>query len=359
MFARLAWTGLLLVALGIVVPRAEAVVVELHDKGQLVHGKLVQLTPQLVVVDQVAGDGTTQRLQFSRDEIAKLSLNVSDDRLAALDPHTPLAYFQYAEELSDFRNDPDARETAIRLYLIAGQLDADRLGDQALNGLISLARTAAEERLLRAMRHLRQVASRTGTAPLSAQRDRALLDSGAVEGLMECIRSLRSGDRRKALEQLARPEVRDALTRIHCELTGDDIQRLAHGECSACIDGRVHCERCGGEGRAESASGRVPCANCRETGLVQCTACRGRDYFTRPSPESLRKLLALELDILSQRAAAGEPASGNRPIRADGYRNWSLAQHKQPRATLLLDWSNVTEFDPRESVYVGNRWTRP
>lgn len=356
MFSRLITTVLAVFLIAsCFVPSARAVIVELHEGGRSVHGRLVQLTPQNLVIDQTGSDGVTTRREFSRQEIARLTLNVSDDRLTALDPQQPEAYFQYAEELFPLREDPDAQLTACRLYLIAGHLNPARFGEPALERLVVLARSAAEERTFRAMLYLLQAEQQKSTRiGLTDSEDPTLLDSPGVEGLLSSLQALRSGARRSALQLLARPDVKEALRRLHGGLTANELEQLAHGECSACLDGRIDCDRCQGKGVALVSGGEVPCPPCRGSGLLQCTACRGHDFFTRPSNEAMRKLLALELEIMRQR----EGKAADRRLPPD-YRNWSHANRSTSPAITLLDWTSITELDPRQSVYLGDRWVRP
>src|SRR5206468_9849498 len=77
-------------------------------------------------------------------------ITVSPERLAALDPSKPQDYREYAEELAEKQRDPEARDTAIRLYAIAAARGDDNLRHSALLGLIALARNPDEERLFRA-----------------------------------------------------------------------------------------------------------------------------------------------------------------------------------------------------------------
>jgi hypothetical protein len=338
---------------------AHAVVVHLEESGRIVYAKLIRITPQQLEIEQRTLEGTTRRLEFSRREIAKLKLHVSDQRLAELDPQQPEPYFKYAEELFAHRDDPDAQQTAIRLYLIAGHLDSDQFGERALSRLIVAARSASEENMFRAMQH-QHLARRQETAAgdVPPRFEAPFLESKPVDQALLCLRSLRSGDRRRALGQLAQVEVRHALNRFHGELNAAQMQQLAYGQCEACIDGRTDCRRCQGSGEIMTAGGKLPCATCQASGLISCTTCRGRDFFTRPADEALRKLLALELQILQAREQLAKGLAEQEPA-TESYRDWVQAQRSADPAILELDWSNVTQIDPSQSVYVGDRWVKP
>ena len=77
-----------------------------------------------------------------------------DHRLSALDPAEPLAYFELAEEVADQARDESEQGLAIRLFALAGILDADRLGASACLGLLQVIDDPVRRRRLEAVLEL-------------------------------------------------------------------------------------------------------------------------------------------------------------------------------------------------------------
>src|SRR5205085_4813507 len=95
----------------------------------------------------------------------------------------------YAEELRARRRDPEARDMALRLYLISASLDREHLGRAGLLGMISLARSPDEERKFRAALHLIDP-----RAPLAVHAAAAPAgDTAAPQELLRALRLLRTG----------------------------------------------------------------------------------------------------------------------------------------------------------------------
>src|SRR6266436_3665046 len=115
---------------------ASAVVVLPKGSNTPVMGYLVRHDERMVIVRQPLADGKSRELRFSLEQIDELIITVSAERLAALDPAKPSAYLEYAEELAEKQRDPEARETAIRLYASCATRGDDRLRHSALVGLI-------------------------------------------------------------------------------------------------------------------------------------------------------------------------------------------------------------------------------
>ena len=91
-------------------------------------------------------------------ELSKIDIiyQIDVERLKKLDKNDPKAYYDYAEELADkkWKDDPEARDMARRLFLIAAYLDPRQFGRSALLSMIPLAGTEAEARRCRAMAFL-------------------------------------------------------------------------------------------------------------------------------------------------------------------------------------------------------------
>ena len=137
-------------ALALFVRTLQAVVVLPKGAKQPIMGYLVRQDDHSIVIRQELPGGKSRESSFLRKDLDELIFTVSPERLAALDPSKPAAYWEYAEELAEKQRDPEARDTAIRLDAIAAARGDDHLRHSALLGLIALARNTDEERLFRA-----------------------------------------------------------------------------------------------------------------------------------------------------------------------------------------------------------------
>ena len=290
---------------------ARAVVIFPKEGRAAIKAFLVRQDDEKVVIRQTRPDGSTVEREIYRVEIDDMIVSVSDERLASLRPKSPSAYRDYAEELAEKREDPDARQAAIRLYLMAAWLDRARLGRSCLLSMTSLARTPEEERTFRAMAYL-----------LDPQHDRRLLKTpdaaaGTVVGssarlpepLMTALRLLRQGSRR-ALSKAESGSVRPLFDQIKEYLSYEEFVAAA--------------ETC-------RSSGRLP-------------------------PEVLRKLIQLELTF----GGIPQPASVAQPAADKSGANWSQTVRLgrvDPVPSLSLE--TLTEFDPRKCVFRDGQWVEP
>jgi hypothetical protein len=129
---------------------AQAVVVLPKGAKQPIMGYLVRQDDRNVVVREELPGGKSRENSFAKKDLDELIITVSPQRLTLLDPSKPQDYREYAEELAEKQRDPEARDTAIRLYAIAAARGDDKLRHSALLGLIALARNPDEERFFRA-----------------------------------------------------------------------------------------------------------------------------------------------------------------------------------------------------------------
>src|SRR6185295_19335283 len=142
----------LVAALWFVQP-AFAVVVYKKGSNKPIAGYLVRQNGNEVVVRDESSSGLKE-IVIPRSEIEDFIETVSAERLAALSPSRPQEYREYAEELAEKKLDPEARQTAVRLFQIAAWLDPAKTGRGALLGLVSVARPGEEEARFRAAAYL-------------------------------------------------------------------------------------------------------------------------------------------------------------------------------------------------------------
>lgn len=275
-----------------------AVVVFEQGKPQPTVGYLVREEPDRIVLREVLPDGNQVTRSILRGDISELLIAVSAQRLERLHPADPNAYRDYAEELAAKHKDPDARQTGLRLYLIAAYLEPQRLGRSCLLGMLPLARNRQEERRFRAMAYL-----------LDPQHDRSLLkpvpqpagggSPGEDSGMLKAVRAMRRGQRRMALAIADREPVRAEFQHFSDVMSWEQFHSIGD-----------------------------------EIG-----------------PEMLRKLLVLEWMLTR---------SPDEVAAAERGTVWSqLADRQQLAPVLPLTLETLTEFDPRECLYRHGRWVRP
>ncbi len=287
-----------------------AVIVLPAGGGKPIKGRLVRMSPEVIVLRVRRPDGSWHERTIDRSGVEDVLVTVSKDRLASLGADRPKDYRDYAEELAEKREDPDARAAAIRLYLIAAYLDPDRLGRSCLLGMTGLARDAEEERKFRAMVYLLDPEHDRRSLRPAADRalDRPSDDPEARDALLKTLRTLRLGRRREALHLAKRPDVTRQLASLADIMTHDELVRAA-------------------EGTGKSLS-----------------------------PAMLRKVLTLELALLKDPAAPIEPA----PAKGELPR-WSQTiggGAATPLPSLTLE-TLVGEFDPRKCHYRDGKWVEP
>jgi hypothetical protein len=282
---------------------AFAVVVIRKGNAPEVLGMLVSQNEQRIVVREVLPDGKSREHVIPRAEIEDLLITVSPERLAALRPAKPRAYVEYAEELAEKRRDPEARETALRLYQIAAWLDPKKLGKSSLLGMIDLSRSAAEESKFRAAAYL-----------LDPEHDRRVLKEpeavkvasggspAAREQLLAALRQLRQGKTVPAKTALQTPTVRAELERYKDVLAFVDVAGLRAGEA--------------------------------------------------PPPAILRKVLLLEV------ALAYRPA--DEPPKKELLLTWQQSLSRDGGAPVpVLSLETLTEFNPRLCQFKDGKWVEP
>lgn len=277
-----------------------AVVVRVKDRAEPLIGALIRDEKERIVVRTTDTSGKTQDETVRRTDIEELIPPFSGDRLAELDPAKPEMYRDYAEELRARRRDPESRDMAIRLYLIAAWLDRENLARSALLGLVSLARSTEEERKFRAALFLYD----PRTPAESLQTREAPSDKGddgsAASELLRAMRLLRTGKGSTARAVVEKPPVLKLL---------------------------------------ESYS--------RVMSKAEFAAAAGQATL---NPRELRQVLVLELELEAivhpeGSAKAATSLAWSRELSGDGN-----------KAVPSLSLETLTEFDPRKCAWRDGKW---
>lgn len=301
---------------------ARGVIVELSD-GKRAAGRMVKDEPGQIVIAARAADGGTENRTIERKSIQRIIVTVEPKRLEELKPSEPESYRELAEEIAAKKEDPEARETALRLYLIAAYRDPTNLGRGCLKAMAELAETPEESRRYQAMAYVLDP-KRQGTEP-KIDFGPALTASPGASGSMtsndflKCLRAYREGKYKDAANLVKKPAAQRGFQR--CK----DVLRLED-----------FLEAC--------ASGMTPQGTtidqARKTEAVRLGSLRAE------AREIARSIPPGKLQI-------GAPAAGAKE-------SWSITAHTRGLAPVRpLDLEAITDFDPRESVFRGDRWIKP
>jgi hypothetical protein len=272
----------------------------LVGEDEPVYGYLISADDSTVVLDVPQADGKLARTSYLRDRVEDLVITVDPVRLSGLSPAEPLGYLQYAEELSIKKQDPEARDAARRMFLIAGSLAPQAHGRQAALGLANVAAGADEARRARTLASLIDP-SGPDAEPVVAAPAAARIDAGRARVLISGIQGYRRG------------ELKTARNAFDDEV---NVRMLA------------------------ALDPPVPIGRLKET--------LAEPEF-RPDYEVLAALVPLERSLRLDGTLAGSSDSAE----VDTFSE----ENRLPVA--WPTWSNVTEFDPAETVFRDGKWQRP
>ncbi len=293
----------------LVLPVAQCWAVVVFPKGsdKPIMGFLVSQDGTRVVVREPQPDGTTRDHLLLRSDVDDILFTVSIERLETLRPDDPRQYRNYAEELAEKRQDPEARAAAIRLYLIAAYLDPANLGRSSMLGMIDLARSEAEEAKFRAMAYLLDPDHdrRVLKPPSPIQTTRAAADDSARSQLLQALRHLRQGNKLAARRIAQLPAVQSQF---------DEFQQV--------ISFKEFDDAC-------KSAAELPL-------------------------DILHKILLVELSMTSKSAA--DTGAEHTTVST----SWQQSLARDDRTPLpVLSLETISEFDPRKCQYRAGEWIGP
>lgn len=319
---------------------AWSVIVEMKD-GKIYRGYLVD---QNVLRVTVRLEGKKEPISLDRRDVATVTQVVREDRLKELKPANPEMYFNYAEELASSKDDPEARDMALRLYLIAAHLDGKKYGYQAMMRMSLLARNSTEKRTFTAMAFLMDMLRDEKTLKSSPV---AATNREARTSFLKALELLRRGKTTDALKYAQQDGVRQFFGVVPGLMNYDEFIELCqkYAECTHCRQGRLTCPRCKG------GSGQLNCATCNAKGWIVCSACNGKPRRVPLSPAQVETILRLQV------LAAENPEAKLEVSKGAESASWSrLLSPTQMQPVPVLSLLHMTEFDPRKNVYVNGQW---
>jgi len=259
------------------------------------------------------------------------------DRLGALRPDQPMAYFELAEEIASEAEDIDGLRLAQRLYVLAFELDrADgvpTIAGGACLGLAELARHEHERRWLMTIAAI--VDPRySGLALTGESVAGASVETRARAA--EALGLIRSGQGQRAKRLLEDPEIEDLLRRRDRRLSRYGVpgeldillQQAALWPCPECRNRRVT--------QVRSGMSREP---------ALCPVCRGN-----PGPPMTARDLERHLRFEAELLGVGGGSWGGQ-LLASG-----AAPLREPDPASL---AAVYRIDPAKSIFRDGAWVAP
>jgi hypothetical protein len=349
----------LVVGLACVTPPARAILIDVG--GTKVGGYFVRDDGRKLVIRVVTPDGQEKFNEYDRTKVKFDIVNqINRKRLEGLAKDNPKAYRDYATELAGEQGDPEARDMAMRLYLIAAYLDPKQFGHSALLSMSRLASTPAEERRCRAMAFLLSPEDDAGLLKGNTAKPvpRPKADVSALQDFLTALQDYRTGQI-KAARALA---VHTGVDKVFSMAPGRldrkaFLQLCTDAACPICkTKGKVRCTACNGTGSVRNDFGGFQrCPTCNGQRVIACTGCDGTGYVPTLTDDVLRPLLRDELWAVEQLSGAG--GDGKKAASAARWSSVLRARQVNPVSPLSLE--TITDFDPRKCLYRNGAWVAP
>ncbi len=273
--------------------------------------RIEQQSTDRLVVRVTDPDGSSRRVEIPTGEILLVVPAYDPATLERLEPGRWEGYREAAEEAASRRVDPEATALAIRLQLIVAYHGDATARAGAFAALFDLARSSDEERRFRALAF--RILPDADPALLVPPRPTAPgpLTDADRDLLMLTVRLLRDDRGEEAMTLIRRADFPEIYSRVASILPLQQLERYASE--------------------------------------------------VRPSRGRRDDLLRLELGLLGTYALSGSPApvtSAPQPRRrSEAVWSRPLAEPSPPWVD--VDWTDVTEFDPRDCLFRDGAWRRP
>ena len=258
---------------------ASAILIETAAKERL-GGYLVSEDAKQIAVRFKAPDGKETVQTFERAKI-KIVHKIDLPRLEKLKKADPQGYQDYAQELAKQKADPEARELAERLYLIAAYLDMPGRGRACLLAMSELANAPADGRRFRALAFLLDAGRgpsilqepKVKAEPLQATATKA---TPTLARFQKALERYRTGEIKKAKDDANEKGVADYFKKAGLEQRRF-LQACDEAACAKCKKaGAFPCTTCNGKGKTpDQFGGFQACSVCGGKGKIKCTLARG------------------------------------------------------------------------------------
>jgi hypothetical protein len=336
---------------------ASAILIETNDsKGAVqVGGFLKKDDGTNLTITIRTPDGREQDVTYPLDKI-KIIHRLDVKRLEALFKDDPKGYRDYAEELAKQKKDPEARDTAIRLFLIAAKLAPDTFGSSSLLSMSELASTPFEARKYRALAYM--LDPKTGPELLNAEVVKpAPLDMTQMRALDDFTKALqhyRAGRIKQAIDTAKKEGVDKIFPLAPTKIDQKTfLQWCTDANCETCRDGTVVCPTCKGVGLVLNMFRQERCPTCMGKKRVYCPDCGGTHVRDPLPDQTVRAALRSELWAMDQQGLGGD--AGRK--EATEPKGWStVLQSGRLKPVLRLSLDTVTDFDLRKCRYRNGKW---
>ena len=259
---------------------------------------IVESSDDQSIVFKKTSDGSTfETVTIPKAQVSSVVINLDAQRLSSLVHGRWQQWQDYAEELFSQKQDPVARNLAMRLsVIVAGNAKDTRQRNAALNDLIALARNETERENLLTLRYLE-----TGQKPPEKQ-DVPPTNLPSVESRQAAVKLVRSIRlRRDVSQQLASEQLKQTVSAMQQVCSWQELVQIANSN--------------------------------------------------RIDAQDLRQLVALELElrIVDKESKATNTAGGSWHLQASRISNKTVS---------LPTITSATGFDPDENRFVDGRWEK-
>jgi hypothetical protein len=329
--------------------------------GGRVGGYFVRDDGAKLVIRVLTADGKDKISEYDRAKIKfKIIHQLDRKRLEALSRDNPKAYRDYAEELAGQDADPEARATAMRLFLIAAYLDPKQFGNSSLLGMSQLASTPAEARRCRAMAFLLDPRADAGVLKTEGRKPNQLPkgQAGALVDFLTALQDFRAGQIQAARVAVAREGV-DRISSLAPGMLDKKafLQLCTDATCETCAGKKkVPCAGCNGKGTIVGTFGRPQrCPVCNGQKSATCPDCDGTGVNHTIPDDVLRRVLRAELWAVERLSGSEGHAK-----KGTGKKSWSsVLQDRQLTPVAPLSLETITDIDPRKCLYRNGTWVAP
>lgn len=260
-------------------------------------GKIITESPSEIEFEEIFLSGSSKRRNVFRADTIAVIRTIDNQRLAQLTPGKPADYFEYAEELTAYKQDFVAQQLAVRLYLIAAKNSSGNLTNSSFLGLLKTAENSEQAKRIRALALL-HLDDENREHLMRTIGDRKQQNQNGKESLLQAILLLRSGKLAEAGTLLKEPNVRAAADQFQKTTSWQTLYGLSR--------------------------------------VKQLTL------------EQLRTVVRVELEL---RQRQSENAASRPGI------NWNTYASQPAQAKLQwIGYDNVTPYDPAQDVFRDGKW---
>lgn len=326
----------------------------IESDGKQYGGTVVKDDGTTLIVRIRGADGLEKDTSFLHDKI-KIVHRLDVKRLEALSRDNPKAYRDYAEELARQEKDPEARRTALQLYLVAAKLERDtKVVASCLVGMSQLARTPAEARRFRALAFAADPTSGVELLKVDKVKPPPLdaTEAKALDDFVKALQFYRAGRIGEAINAAQKVGVDKLFPKTPDKIDQKTfLQWCTDANCSSCKTGRVICPTCKGQGVVQGMFAVERCLTCKGTRGITCVDCGGWRVLDRLPADALSAVLRCELWALEQQSG-GEEFVRKEPNEVKGWT--SVLQSSRPAVRLSLD--TIPGLNPNQCLYRNGRW---